>query len=155
MKERRPERLEYPEVTIRHVAAAFWRGIKPDKWAGIATIGGIVISNLIAIATPLFYRKFFDLLVRGGGNPQATAPALIRILLYVLALNGVIWLAYRFATFTNNRYQSRVIARLKQQAFEHLLGHSYNFYTGHFTGSLVQRVNRFARAFERLTERIV
>src|SRR5205823_3322994 len=33
--------------------------------------------------------------------------------------------------------------------------HSYSFFTNSFVGSLVQRVNRFARSFERLSDNLI
>ena len=44
------------------------------------------------------------------------------------------------------------MANLRQQSYDHLMLHSYSFFTNNFAGSLVQKVNRFARAFERLTD---
>ena len=47
------------------------------------------------------------------------------------------------------------MANLKQQAYNHLIEHSYGFFANNFVGSLVQRVNRFGRAFERLTDHAI
>ena len=47
------------------------------------------------------------------------------------------------------------IASLKQNAYNYIIEHSYSFFTNHFIGSLVQKVNRFARAFERLSDNVI
>lgn len=47
------------------------------------------------------------------------------------------------------------MAKLRQKSFDYLMLHSYSFFTNNFTGSLVQRVNRFSRSFERLADSIV
>ena len=47
------------------------------------------------------------------------------------------------------------MANLKQQSYDHLMGHSYSFFVNNFAGSLVQKVNRFARAFERITDDMI
>jgi len=44
------------------------------------------------------------------------------------------------------------MADLSNTCFDHLHQHSYRFFVSNFTGSLVKRVNRFVRAFERLTD---
>ena len=51
--------------------------------------------------------------------------------------------------------QSQTIARLRQNAFNYLIKHSYGFFANNFLGSLVQRVNRFARAFDVLCDSLV
>ena len=45
------------------------------------------------------------------------------------------------------------MANLRRQAYGILMKHSYGFFTNNFTGSLVQRVGRYARAFEKLSDR--
>ena len=47
------------------------------------------------------------------------------------------------------------MANLKQQSYDHLMLHSYSFFANNFAGSLVQKVNRFARAFERITDDLI
>ncbi|MBX4200920.1 ABC transporter ATP-binding protein/permease, partial [Candidatus Parcubacteria bacterium] len=46
-------------------------------------------------------------------------------------------------------------ANLKRNAYHYLMNHSYSFFTNNFVGSLVQKVNRFARAFESLADNLV
>src|SRR5581483_9243915 len=43
----------------------------------------------------------------------------------------------------------------KQQSYDYLMEHSYSFFANNFVGSLVQRVNRFARAFERFSDNVI
>ena len=47
------------------------------------------------------------------------------------------------------------MANLKQQSYDHMMGHSYSFFVNNFAGSLVQKVNRFARSFERITDDLI
>ncbi len=65
------------------------------------------------------------------------------------------WFFFRLATFSNPHFQGNGIALLRQQGFNYMLSHSYSFFANNFTGSLTQRINRYARAFERLTDRII
>ena len=44
---------------------------------------------------------------------------------------------------------------MKQISFEYLMRHSYSFFANNFTGSLTQRVNRFARAYDTLADRVI
>ena len=144
----------YPEVKLKDVLRAFWNGIKSHKWLLFILVVAIILGNIAAIITPLFYKQFFDV-ISSGGNTKVIAPQLFTIIFYVLGVNILFWIFYRIATLANNVYEPKVIANLKQQAYDHLMKHSYSFFTNSFAGSLVQKVNRFARAFERITDDLI
>ncbi len=144
----------YPKVTLRDVYGAFWNGMKAQKGKLLIMVVSLVIGNVITIVTPLFYKHFFDIIVAGGNTPSV-ASALLQTIIYIGLFHGLFWLSYRFAEFANNTYQPMTMAALKQQAYDHLIEHSYGFFTNNFVGALVQRVNRFGRAFERLSDNVV
>ena len=154
LTEKSQKNIVYPEVKLREVIGAFWRGIKPQKWWMFLLVFSVILANVVAIIIPIFYKQFFDI-ITAGGNTGVIAKQLLMIIIYIAFLNGLFWLFYRIATLSNNTYQPMAIARLKQQSYDHLMLHSYSFFTNNFTGSLVQRVNRFARAFERLSDRLI
>jgi len=145
--------ITYPKVKLKDVLSAFWRGTKPQKWSLFLLFGFIVLANITSVAVPIFYKKFFDV-ISANGDKGAIAVKLVAIIIEIAVLNGFIWLFHRIATFLNNSYQTGTIARLKQQSYDYLMEHSYGFFANNFTGSLVQRVNRFARAFETLGDRL-
>jgi len=144
----------YPEVRLKDVLRAFWNGIRPKKWGLFALIAVMILASAVAVITPLLYKQFFDV-ISAGESAASTAQKLVEIIIYVAIFNGVSWISYRFATWINNDFQPAVIANLKQQSYDYLMQHSYNFFTNSFAGSLVQRVNRFARAFETLCDRLI
>ncbi|KKP32605.1 MAG: hypothetical protein A2312_00605 [Candidatus Staskawiczbacteria bacterium RIFOXYB2_FULL_32_9] len=154
MAEKKQTNIIYPKVRLKDVLKAFWCGIKPKKWWGFLLFFGVVGANIVTILVPIFYKQFFDLIStvsdKGIGSQK-----LIIIIIEILVLNAITWVFYRFATFANNVFQTSVMANLKQQAYDYLMNHSYNFFTNNFTGSLVQRVSRFARAFERLSDNLI
>lgn len=144
----------YPKVYVIDVVRAFWNGIKPKKMWVSFLVFCIVAANIVAIITPLFYKQFFDVITTSNDR-NALAPKLFLIVFYVLFFNLLQWFFYRLATIANVKYQMNTIASLKQQAYNYLMHHSYSFFTNNFVGSLVQKVNRFARAFERLSDNLV
>lgn len=147
-------KISYPKVTIIDVLKAFWNGIKPQKWMLFIIIFGVAVTNVIYIITPLFYKHFFDVIMAGGNTPSV-AQILVRIIMFIGLLHGGAWLFTRIAEFANNTYVPMTMANLKQQAYDHLMEHSYGFFTNNFVGSLVQRINRFSRAFEILSDELV
>ena len=154
IKEKLQTNIAYPEVKLKDVLRAFWHGIKPQKWGLFFLALSIILANIAGIISPIFYKQFFDIISAGGDKTAITGQLLI-IIIQIAFLNLLVWLFYRSATIFNNTYQTGTIARLKQQAYNYLIEHSYSFFSNNFTGSLVQRVNRFARAFETLSDRLI
>ena len=145
--------IVYPKVTLKDVAGAFWQGIKPQKWRMFVVFVTIILANILAVITPIFYKQFFDV-VGAGGDKEIVAVKLVWVITYVLVLNLGVWVCYRVATLFSNAFHPMVMANLKRQSYDYVMQHSYSFFTNNFVGSLVQRVNRFARAFENLIDDI-
>ncbi len=112
------------------------------------------VTSVVVILVPLFYKKFFDIITTSE-NHSLVVPSLVHLVVIIFGLNMILWAAFRIASFANSYLEARVMSDLRQQAFTYMLQHSYTFFSNNFTGSLVQRVSRFARAFERLIDRIV
>ncbi|MBI2474187.1 MAG: ABC transporter ATP-binding protein [Candidatus Taylorbacteria bacterium] len=145
--------LQYPAVHLGDVLTAFWQGLRHRKLWFFTTVASLVFLNIVEVFVPLFYRDFFDLLATGQ-TPAEIGNQLMSIIVMIAILHGIIWVCYRLSTYATTIYQPYTIAKLKQQSFDYLMNHSYDFFSNSFSGSLVQRVNRFARAFERLSDRL-
>ncbi|MDP2598436.1 MAG: ABC transporter transmembrane domain-containing protein, partial [Candidatus Liptonbacteria bacterium] len=148
MKSRRSN-IVYPEVHVRDVVFFLWRGIRKNWVYMVLIIVGIGAASVFEVIIPLYYKYFFDTL-SSGLDKAAIAPKLIRFIFIILGLNGCAWLGWRIGWFSSNKFQAESMASLRQQAYNYLIYHSYSFFTNNFTGALVQRVGRYARAFERL-----
>jgi ATP-binding cassette subfamily B protein len=116
-------------------------------------LSGIIIANIAALFIPILFKQFFDIL--SINNPVGARGELIGILLFVLGIKLVYWAGYRATFFGMSHLASRMMTDLRQRAFEHLIGHSHHFFSDTFTGSLVQRLNRFAHGYDRIADRIV
>jgi ATP-binding cassette subfamily B protein len=147
--------IEYPKVTIGDIFRAFWRGMRPSRfWIGVILVSMTAIS-IIDSLIPLLYKHFFDVLAKADPKDSIVAEQLMMIIIGIAILNAIIWILWRVSSYYNIIFESGTIARLKQQAYDYMMEHSYGFFSNNFTGSLTQRVNRFARAFENLTDRLV
>ena len=144
----------YPEVYFRDVIGSIWKGVRKNWPVFVLAILGTGLASSMGVITPLFYKKFFDTLT-GTQNSTVVAPQLIHILFIILALNLAAWIFWRIGSFADASFTAKSMASLRQQAFDHLLYHSFSFFSNNFTGAIVQRIGRYARAFERLTDRII
>lgn len=141
-------------ISVRQLFALFWRSIKIYKTSFFLTLLSVFLASNLELIVPLYYKKFFDA-VSASGASSAIIPALTHTIVVILILNGFIWFFYRAGSFAVSRFDSYVIADLKQKAFDYLTDHSYGFFTNTFVGSLVQKVDRYARSFERVSDRLV
>ncbi len=144
----------YPKVGFWDITRSFWQGMNPQKWSLFVLFFLMVALNLISVAIPLFYKQFFDVIAQSQ-DKHLIADKLIWIIIEILIFHGIIWAMYRLYAFINTSFQAHTMARLKQQAYDYVMRHSYSFFTNNFTGGLVQKVNRFARAFERMGDKIL
>ncbi len=150
----RGQAIKYPKVTVWDVVTFYWHSVKKYWVVGLFAVLGLAAVSVVDIIVPIYYKQFFDL-VSSGGEAAIVAKGLTSIIVFVLILNGISWSAFRIAGFCNVSFQTKVMSRLRTTAFEYLLDHSYLFFSNNFTGSLTQRINRYARAFEHLTDRII
>lgn len=145
--------IQYPEVRIRDVVSFMWAGMS-KSWI---TIPGILLgiggANVFEIIIPIYYKKFFDILTLTQEKSEL-APQLLHVIIIVFLLNAGAWVCWRFGSYSIIYVEAMSMATLRQQAYNKLIYHSYSFFANNFSGALVQRVGRYARAFERLADRI-
>jgi len=147
-------RLQYPKVTIFDVLREYLRVAKDFYLliilSNVGTIAAVICGSIVA---PLYYKDFFDALTNAT-DPVSAVPQLVSIILVILALNFVGWLGYRILSFSLTYLEAGVMNRLRQNGYEYVIGHSYSFFSNTFSGSLVQKINRFMRSFERIVDRL-
>lgn len=135
--------------TTKQTYLLFWQHLRRYRGQFWLTVGSIIVATLISITVPLYYKRFFDILALASkAGTTDYISQLVRTIIIIFALNCVIWLAYRIATYVNNNFQLRVMADLYNTCFEYLHGHSFGFFINRFVGSLVRKVGRFVRGFE-------
>ena len=145
--------IVYPEVRLSDVLSFIWKGVHGKTVSMPITFLGIITASVLNIVTPLYYKKFFDV-VSSSADRAVLAPELVHIILVILALGACQWLGWRVGATANVYFQGKTMAKLRQQAYDILSHHSYRFFADNFAGGLVQRVGRYARAFENLADRI-
>ncbi len=142
----------YPKVTFLETMGYIWRGVGKNKGLLFVTVILLGAGSAIGVITPIYYKRFFDIL-SSGGEKAVLVPSLIHQITIILVIQAVAWVFWRIGSLSNVSFQANTMANLRRQAYGILMKHSYGFFTNNFTGSLVQRVGRYARAFEKLSDR--
>ena len=143
----------YPEVHISDVISFFWKGVGKNKFSLFLSVFAIALGSSASIIAPIYYKKFFDIL-----SPEVDKailyPQLLNLIVIIFGVNFVAWILWRIGSFAVVHFEAHGIADLRKQAYQGLIYHSYSFFANNFTGALVQRVGRYARAFERIIDRL-
>ena len=150
--ESKNKNIIYPEVSFLNTMGSIWRGLGENRLLFFTTVFCLGLASSANIIVPIYYKKFFDILSTTT-NKIESAPQLIHLLFIILGFYILSWVFWRIGSLANAHFQARGMANLRRQAYASLLHHSYSFFVNNFTGSLVQKVGRYARAFERLTDR--
>lgn len=141
-------------VNTRDVLLLYAGSVRRHPLAITLVILGSLTASVIAVVTPLYYKDFFDLLAQQGGVSERVGE-LTHTIVAIFGLGLVSFISWRTANFGMQYLASSVVANLRERAFAYLIGHSQRFFSGTFTGTLVQRVNRFANSYDRLADRVV
>lgn len=147
--------FEYPKVTTFDVIKEYWKSLRKYKLFLALTIGGMLVGTIGgAIISPIYYKKFFDTLNIVSAESTKDISGLVPIIVTILCINLLNWVGWRVSWFSTIYIEGHVMANSLQRTFDYLIGHSHNFFISNFAGSLVQRMNRFARSFEAIFERV-
>ncbi len=111
----------------------------------------ITILPIIDTVPALYYKVFFDNLA----TPGSSADLLWRALIAITALHIVGWFLWRVLLFVISYLQPKIMAEITVDAYAYLLKHSYEFFSDNFGGSLVRKVQRLARSFETISDKIL
>lgn len=111
-----------------------------------------ITNSALEVIIPFQYLKLWNVLTANNFNAVEAARSLI---IFVLLLNFIRWIFRRISGFSLAYFEANTIAGLRRQAFSYLIGHSHSFFANNFAGSLTQRINKYARAFEKISDRII
>lgn len=128
-----------------------WQSLKHHKWGFALTfvLFGSVIA-LLDVYAPTIVQRVVDALIEG--EAESAVYGLFALYIGVLFAGQVIFRVFDFAIV---RVQKRVTKRMQDWAFERMIEHDHAFFVDSFAGSIVAKVKRFARGFERIHDQLV
>ena len=102
----------------------------------------------------LYTASIFETLEFLSANDFSVVSAAKSIIILIFILNFIRWLIRRVSGFSLSYFEAGVMAGLRNQGFSYMIGHSHSFFANNFSGSLTYKINKYARAFEKLADRI-
>lgn len=144
---------DYLHLNRGLVLSYFWRVVRRFPFSFYTIILATIIVGILDVFIPFQFLKLWNVL--SGDGTQGGGEAARNVIIAILGWNILRHLFRRYVTFTNDYFQSAVMAGLRHDAFSYMIGHSHAFFASSFGGSLVQKVNKYARAFEKLMDKFV
>ena len=143
---------DYSNLHRGLVIKYFWQVMRKFKFSFFTIVAGSIIGSGLDVYIPLQFLKLWNVLSLNNFDLVVKARQIV-MLIFILGL--IRWAIRRTVGFSNSYFQSSVIAGLREQAFSYMMGHSHSFFANNFGGSLTQKINKYARAFEKLMDRMV
>ncbi len=142
------------KTTTLHTYRVFWQHARIYKFSLFLIVGAVIGSGVGRIVIPLFYKRFFDTVFAAETGSHAVVAELTGIIFVILAIECSGWIFHRIEELSLSFFQPRVTTDLASTCFQYLHRHSYGFFTEHFVGALVRKVNRMTDAFEGISDRL-
>ncbi|MFT4309413.1 MAG: ABC transporter ATP-binding protein, partial [Candidatus Woesearchaeota archaeon] len=128
-----------------------WQSLRSHKYGFILTFilfgAAIIVSDVYA---PTIIQRIVDSLIEG--EPSQQIYRLFWIYIIALVLGQVF---FRLFDYVIVRVQKSVMKGMQDWAFERIIEHDYGFFVNSFAGSIVAKVKRYARGFERIHDQLV
>ena len=141
-------------ATTHEVFGVYIKYLRGHTGSFFLVMVGVFGVQLADLAAPLYLKQFFNVLASHTPDPSLNA-ALFGLVGVIACFWLVSWVCSRIKAFSTIHLELRVLADLFSAGFDHLLGHSHQFFTSNFSGALTFRVQKFSRSFEKLFDSIV
>lgn len=143
---------DYKNLHRGRVLSYYWKVIRNFKVSFFSMIFFQVLASILDIYIPYQYLRLWKVLVTVDAANLAHARAIV---IFILILNIVRWVFRRINTFTSDYLVANAMEGLRSQAFSYMIGHSNAFFADSFGGSLVQKINKYAKSFQTLVDRML
>lgn len=130
----------------------FFAQVKKFKWAVVVLLMATVAHVFAQIYAHVVFRDFLDVLISAPDVNQAIYNSALGLLLLYAGVVLVEILGDKVVHVVNIFFQTRAMGNLAADAFNYIHKHSFEFFNNTFIGSLVKKVNRYVRAFERVAD---
>ncbi|HCU31960.1 TPA: ABC transporter ATP-binding protein [Candidatus Uhrbacteria bacterium] len=139
------------KVNNRDVIKVFWQHSQKYLGRSFFVFFLIFLATLVDMIVPWVLKDLVDTVAESSPSPEVWL-TLLKILGSFAGLYFFGYLAWRIQGYIAADVQSRIMADLEKTSMRHLLGHSYRFFTDNFAGSLVRKIGRLSRGFERILD---
>lgn len=143
---------DYSNLRKGLVLKYYWQAVKGFKISVFLLVVFSLAAGILEVYIPLQFLKLWDVL---SGNNFTLADQAYHIMIVIFLLSLARFILARGNSFINSHFQANAMAKLRKQSFSYMIGHSNSFFSNNFGGSLLQKINKYVRAFERLVDMVI
>ncbi len=137
----------------RQTLGIFWSHTKKYPWQLAIIFAGMLLVPFFQTYIPLKYRDLFNVLARG--NEPGVYEIALRAVIVILILNTASVVLRRIFNLVTNHFLPAVMRDLMDSCYRYLQKHSFGFFNSTFVGSLVTRVKRYEKSYERIADTVI
>ena len=142
-------------MNIKLIFKYYWPHLKKYKKSTVLVFASYALAVVgSGMVTPVLYKRIIDI-VSGAGGSAAVSSALLNTVFFLGGALVLYNLFYRIADYAMVYSQSHMLKDVADDAFARVEKHSYEFFSGTFTGTLVAKVRRYVNAFETIHDQFV
>lgn len=143
---------DYSNLHRKLVFKYFWQIARHHQVSFFTIVFGSIIFIGFDIYIPLQLLKLWNILNSNNFDFISSAQ---NIVITIFILGFIRMLFKRIVEFASSYFKANTMSGLRKQAFSYMIGHSHSFFANKFSGSLTQKINKYARAFERLMDGLI
>ena len=121
-------------------------------WLAIGSLISRLLSTIILLLPPLYYKEIIDLLSSTTGIQEELMLNTIWVLMTILRIKLGGFLIFRCYDFFGISLEMNIQERLNNFFLKKLQYHSYRFFSENMSGSLISKFRKGVSAFEHLTD---
>jgi len=138
------------QYLTKQTTRIFWDHAKKYRWHLSLVLFGIFFVPFLQAYIPILYRNLLNILSKG--NTPGVFDAAMHLVLVILIWNAVSVVFRRTFNPVTNYFEPAVMRDLMNSCYSYLQKHSFGFFSSTFVGSLVTKVKRYEKSFERLAD---
>ncbi len=129
-----------------------WKTYRQFPWLAIGSLVSRLVSTVIFLIPPLFYKEIIDLLSSTTGIQEELMLNAIWVLMIIFWLKFGGFLLFRAYDFQGIALEMNIQEWLNNFFLKKLQYHSYKFFSENMIGSLISKFRKGVSAFEKLTD---
>lgn len=143
---------DYSNLHRGLVLKYYWQVIRNFKISFFTVIFSLIIVSILDIYIPFQFLKLWNIL---STNDFSLIEKARNVIIFIAVLKIISFGFRRLNEFSVFYFVANVGAELRKQAFSYMINHSKSFFANNFSGSLLNKINKYVRAFEKLDDRFV
>ncbi len=139
------------EIKLRDVLRNYWIVAKNYKSSIFINWALLIITALSEIFSPLYIKKFFDVLAQPISRDLIYSQAMA-VLYIIIGIILIRFTARRVSSYINRKIVNTMEFQLYFNAYNRMLGHSHSFFISHSAGTLAHKIDKYRQSFVTLWE---